>query len=365
MTGDPRFLSPWRLLPHRVKRFYRGGRLLDEFRGVPAADASDGDRPEDWVGSATRAWTPPGSSATDEGLGDADIGGEVARVSDLLVEDPVAVAGAETVNRFGVTTGVLVKLLDAAVRLPIHCHPSREFARRHLASPFGKAEAWIILRTRAGEDDPPPTVRIGFRRDVGRDELIDWIEAGRTEVLLDAMHERPTRAGDVWFIPPGVPHAIGAGIFMLEVEEPSDFSIVAETRDVPIHPADAHLGLGWGVAIDAFDREGHDDSWVDGLVRHPVPANAPSEISLADPPALSFFQADRLTIGTTPSRLSGEPRFLVGAVLSGEGSVRTEVGHLAISAGDTFALPAAAVGAASLVTPVGMELIICRGGNAR
>lgn len=78
-------------------------------------------------------------------------------------------------------------------------------------------------------------------------------------LLLDAMHVRPTTAGDVWFIPAGVPHAIGAGIFMVEIEEPSDFSILAETAGLPIDREDAHPGLGWDVMLDAFDREGHDE----------------------------------------------------------------------------------------------------------
>src|SRR4051812_16492681 len=102
--ADPWDTRPWRLLPNRVSRFYRGGLLLDQFRGNP--DPKDADRPEDWVGSATRAWTSPGSPPTDEGLGDAEVDGEVRRVADVVPE-----------------TGVLAKLLDAANRLPVHAHP--------------------------------------------------------------------------------------------------------------------------------------------------------------------------------------------------------------------------------------------------
>ena len=49
---DPWLDRPWRLLPNRVSRFYRGGLLIDTFRGEP--HPADTDRPEDWVGSATR-----------------------------------------------------------------------------------------------------------------------------------------------------------------------------------------------------------------------------------------------------------------------------------------------------------------------
>jgi mannose-6-phosphate isomerase len=361
MSRDPRFLKPWKLLPHRVGRFYLGGKLLEEFRGTRPEQAVDGDHPEDWVGSATRAWTPPDRPPTDEGLSDVEIGGVAQRVADLLAEDPVAVAGQDVVDRFGVTTGVLVKLLDAAVRLPVHCHPNRDFARRHLDSPFGKAEAWIVLRTRAGDGELPPTVRIGFRRDVGRDELVDWIEGGRTDELLGAMHERPTTAGDVWFIPPGVPHAIGAGIFMLEVEEPTDFSIVAETRDIPIDPSDAHLRLGWDVTIDAFDRSGHEDARVDALrLRSPASEAGGGRIDLTDDRAAPYFHAEALTIGGGTGRPFDRAALIIAAVTDGTGILRTPAGELPLRGGVTFALPAAATATAEVEGSGSLRLIACR-----
>jgi mannose-6-phosphate isomerase len=362
------FLEPWRLRPHRVSRFYLGGKLLEEFRGASPDMAGDGDHPEDWVGSATRAWTPPGKPPSDEGLAEAEVGGELHRVADLLVADPIAVAGRAIVDRFGVTTGVLAKLLDAAVRLPIHAHPSRSFASTHLGSPFGKAEAWIVLRTRSGEGDPPPTVRIGFRHDVGREELVDWIEGGRTRELLGAMHERPTAAGDVWFIPPGVPHAIGAGIFMLEVEEPTDYSIVAELRDVPIDPADAHLRLGWEVTIDAFDRNGHDDAWLDGLLSPTRPGGSPAPVGrerLTTAAADPYFEAERLVISGSASGLYDRAAFLVGVVTAGSGRVRTAGGELPVQAGETFAVPAATLAALRLEADERLELIACLPPDAR
>ncbi len=274
MALDPLLEGPWRLPPNRVSRFYRGGAEIERFR--TREDGLDGNEPEDWVGSASRGWTPPGSGPTDDGLSVAEVGGTVRRIADLLVEDAAAVAGAELVAAAGTTTGLLVKLLDAGVRLPVHAHPTRSFAQRHLGSFFGKTEACIVVSTRDSEDPEGPVVRIGFRRDVGREELHAMIEGEQTDELLDAMHLRPTAPGDVWFIPAGVPHAIGAGVFMVEIEEPSDFSIVAETGGLPIDREDAHLGLGWDVMLDAFDPDGHDDAWLrtlrhDGRRREPCP----------------------------------------------------------------------------------------------
>jgi mannose-6-phosphate isomerase len=174
------YAAPWPLEPNRVSRFYRGGALLETFRGSPPAEAADGDRPEDWVGSTVRAWTPPGASESEEGLSRLTTGDGGPTLRSLLDADPAAVAGPALVERAGVTSGVLVKLLDAAIRLPVHAHPTRAFARRHLDSFFGKAEAWMVLATREIAGLEPPNVRLGFRRDVGRDELLGWIEEGRS-----------------------------------------------------------------------------------------------------------------------------------------------------------------------------------------
>jgi mannose-6-phosphate isomerase len=363
----PELLRPWRLPPNRVSRFYRGGALLERFRGGAlgpnGSSHEDGSQPEDWVGSATAAWTPPESPATGEGLGVAEIDGRTHRIVDLLDTDPPAVAGAELVAAAGTTTGLLVKLLDAAARLPIHAHPSRAFARRWLRSWFGKAEAWIVLATRETGGLEGPVVHIGFRRDVGREELIDLIADERTSDLLDAMHVKSTGPGDVWFIPAGVPHAIGAGVFMVEIEEPSDFSIVAETADVPIHPATAHLGLGWEVAVDAVDRAGHDDAWLDGL-RHDGRRAAetgdgwtwePLLDSAADP----YFRAGRLAVDGRAAPQLGPPSYLVGIVTRGRGAVRAGAGDLRVRAGETFAIPAGALADVEIDAPQGIEVIVC------
>ena len=334
---DPWATRPWRLLPNRVSRFYRGGLLLDRFRGE--ADSRDTDRPEDWVGSATRAWTSPGAPPTDEGLSHAEVGGEVRRVVDVVPD-----------------TGVLVKLLDAGNRLPVHAHPSRAFAREHLGSTFGKAEAWIILATRQLPGEPRPSLRLGFRRDVGRDELRRWIDEQDTDALLDAMHERPARPGDAWFVPAGVPHAIGAGSLILEVQEPTDFSIVLERHGFPVADDDAHLGLGWDVAIDAIDRRSRSDDELEALR-----SDATADGSLLAPDAAPFFSVERVRTAER-RRLDLPSRFVVGVVVAGSGTVRTPDGELPVRPGATFAVPASASHDVELDPSIeSLELLLCSG----
>lgn len=360
---DDLYTSPWALEPNRVSRFYRGGALLEAFRGAAPSDAVDGDKPEDWVGSTVRAWTPPGSPTTGEGLSRLATGAGDRTLRGLLEADPAAVSGAPLVERAGVTSGVLVKLLDAAIRLPVHVHPTRRFARERLGSFFGKAEAWIVLAVRELPGLEPPNVRLGFRRDVGRDELRAWIDGGRSAELLAAMHARPAHPGDVWFVPPGTPHAIGAGVFIVEVQEPTDFSIVAELAGFPVDPLDATLRLGWDVAIDAFDRHASTDAEIDAL-RQPsgeIAGGGVRRLSLLGPAATPFFRAERITLDGR-GRPGWDATYVVGVVTAGSGVIRAPGGELAVGAGSTFALPAAAAADVE-VEAIGpddaLELIAC------
>jgi len=292
-----------RVLPARVYRFYRGGSLIGRLRGEPEPD---GVFPEDWVGSVTQA-SNPGRDEPEAGLSRlAD--GRLLR--DAIAADPERWLGRAHVERFGVTTGVLVKLLDPAERLPVHAHPDRAFARAHLGSQFGKTEAWIVLATR----DEEAEVWCGLREPVARETYLRWIEEQDADALLGSLHRIPVRAGDVVFVPGGVPHAIGAGALIAELQEPTDFSLVCEWTGFPIEPADAHLGLGWECALDALDLSAR-------------------EPALGLPPeAAAFFWADE----------HPEPagRFAVLLVLEGAG----EVDGLPARAGDAFVVPAAAGG---------------------
>jgi mannose-6-phosphate isomerase len=344
---------------NRVSRFYRGGALLDAFRG--SRDAVDGNRPEDWVGSVTRAWRPPGVPPADEGLSVVSLDGRDVPLADVLAGRPSDIAGRGVTDRWGATSGLLVKLLDAAIRLPVHCHPSRGFAERVLGSPFGKAEAWLFLETRQIPDEEPPHIRIGWRREVGRDELRGWIEREDTAALLDAMHRVDVQPGDAWFVPPGTPHAIGAGGFIVELQEPTDFSIVAETRDFPIDPADASLGLGWDTMIDAFDRSGRSPEALAHLRHAPAaPWRIPGGTlrTLLGSETSDYFRALELSLdGNAPWPMPGE--FAVVVVTRGSAVLHGVDGSVRVQRGSTVAVPAVAAAALEVRAAENLTAICC------
>jgi mannose-6-phosphate isomerase len=102
-------------------RFYRGGRKITQFRREPPGG---GREPEDWIASTTLL-------AGEESLGLSALpDGRSLKVA--IDEDPRAWLGDGHVQRFGVDTRLLVKLLDAGQRLPVHAHPHASFAAQHL-----------------------------------------------------------------------------------------------------------------------------------------------------------------------------------------------------------------------------------------
>jgi mannose-6-phosphate isomerase len=337
---DGLFDLPLRLAPNRVYRFYRGGQLMDAFRGLPGP--ADTDQPEDWVGSVTPAVNPPDHTRPSEGLSTIGVGDRTITLAELLAAAPERVAGPEVVARYGVTTALLVKLLDAGWRLPVHGHPTREFARRVFDSQFGKAEAWVVLATRQMPDQPSPRVWLGFREAIERNELADLIERQDGTALRATMNEIPVKAGDAVFVRPGLLHATGAGVFLIEAQEPTDFSVVAEYEGYPIDPEAAHLGRGWDTMLDCFDRRGLGGDEL--AVLCPAPQRVAGddgqgwvEADLLGSPSHPYFRMHRLTLrGRAPWTHPGV--YAVVIVTEGEGVAETKHGELPIRRGDTLAI---------------------------
>ena len=106
------------------------------------------------MGSCTRAGNddPDGHA---QGLSSVDLaGGGTITLAELVEALPEEMVGADFAGRWGPITGVLVKLLSPAGQVPLHAHPTRAWARRHLGSPFGKTEAWILLDTPGDGAEP-------------------------------------------------------------------------------------------------------------------------------------------------------------------------------------------------------------------
>ncbi|HEX3629362.1 MAG TPA: class I mannose-6-phosphate isomerase [Candidatus Dormibacteraeota bacterium] len=310
-------MRPLRLSVNTFHRFYRGGAGIAEFRGIAFSDPYT---PEDWVGSTTSTFgcDGPGLSQLEDGRW----------LRDAIRAEPEAFLGPAHVARFGADPGLLVKLLDPDQRLPVHCHPDRAFSKRHLGLRYGKTEAWIVIATRS----PDPTVYLGFRSAIGREQLEAWVDRQETGQLLGAVNPVGVKAGDTVFVPAGLPHAVGPGILIVELQEPTDLSVLMEWKGLEIDGRqDGHLGLGFDTALNSVDRSGWSPDRLGGLI------NAGSAASLLPSAAESFFRADRIAAGSV---LPAEFSILVA--IAGGGTIRTDDGTLELRRGETALLPYAA-----------------------
>lgn len=241
------------LPPNRVWRTYPGGATLDRIAGrTPPADSHYA---EDWIGSVTRA-TIPGREHLVEGVSPVAIGGETRDFRALIDSDPDYFLGAAHVAKHGPSPMLLVKFLDSAVRLHFQCHPSREFAQKFLNSPSGKTEAYHILGVRDGVTEP--YFYMGFQNPPTPERLKEMIARQDTAAMEHCFEKIPVRPGDTFLIPGGFPHALGEGVFMIEIQEPTDFAVRYEfDRGGYVLPEAARFmnrGVDFGLSLINFNR---------------------------------------------------------------------------------------------------------------
>jgi mannose-6-phosphate isomerase len=319
-------MKPIRLAANRFPRFYRGGPAIDELRGT-RPQAGGEVLPEDWIGSTTTAF----GSAT-EGLTRLEDG---RTLREAIQADPEGFLGQRHADAYGADPALLVKLLHAGERLPVHSHPDRAFARRHLGCPWGKTEAWVII----GATGPEPVVHLGFREAMRRGRLAELVEEQQVKALLASLNAIPVAAGDTVLVPAGTPHAIGEGVLLVELQEPTDFSVLLEWDGFAVDGRrQGHLGLGFDLALRCVDRSSWGPAELErlrdgrGPVRPGVERLLPAE---ADP----YFRAERLRPAPAAAL---EAAFSILVVTHGSGRLESSGGSLDLARGDTVLVPFAA-----------------------
>lgn len=294
------------------ERFYRGGARISAFRGEPGSAPRE---PEDWVGSTT-------AIRGEESLGLTVLpDGRILR--DALEADPAGWLGDAHARRWGFDARLLVKLLDAGQRLPVHAHPHDEFAAAHLGRAHGKAEAWYILEG--------GTVHVGLREDVTTASLAALVSRQDVDALLALLHAIDVSPGDVVWVPPGELHAIGAGVLLLELQQPEDLSILLEWEGFAIDgPGEGHLGLGFDLALTAVNTTARSAAEMSALV-HAAPASG----SVFPPAADEYFRLERMPV---PGAAVIPPGFSILVVVAGP----VDLAGQTLGAGATVLVPAAA-----------------------
>ena len=327
--------TPSKLPSNQFDHFYRGGNRIGALRHGPGGPM----RPEEWIGSITTRF-----GEAEQGLSRLSDG---TLLRDAIKNDSDGWLGADHVKNFGLSTEILIKLLDPDQRLPVHYHPNKAFAKTHLGLDHGKTEAWIILEAPAGSG-----VGLGFAEKQNKEDLLKLVRAQDSAALLASLRRTEVQVGDAVLVPAGVAHAIDAGIFVLELQEPTDLSALLEWEGFAVDGIkDGHLGLGFETVTDALMLDPLSDSEFDSLITHNVFSGGALR-SVLPLKSDGYFRAH-----LAPGSGDFPAGFAIALVLDGSGSISfANAPEMAISKGDAVVIPHSA----GTFTFSGANAIVCR-----
>ena len=133
----------------------------------------------------------------------------------LIKSHKEALVGKSVYEQFGDRFPLLIKYIDAKEALSIQLHPNDELAKKRHNS-FGKTEMWYVMQA-----DKDAELIVGFQQDSTKEEYLEYLEG---KFLLDILNVDKVKKGDVYFIPTGRVHAIGAGVLLAEIQQTSDIT---------------------------------------------------------------------------------------------------------------------------------------------
>jgi len=335
--------QPIPLQPNRVWRTYTGGQLIDTWQG--SNHLEDSSFPEEWVASVVKA-TNVGREHVQEGLSKVRLpDGTEITLQEVIHSNPEAFLGKAHVEEFDSKTALLVKLLDSSERLTIQVHPDPQFAKSRFGSRFGKTEAWYVLGGRV-IDGEEPYVLFGFKPGVTPEQWKELFERQDIPGMIDALHRIPVREGDVFLVEGGVPHAIGSGCFLIEIQEPTDYTLRTERttpRGNPVPDQACHQGLGFEEMLECFHYDTYSleqikSKWyIQPSLLH---ANAGGSMTaLIKESDTDRFSMNQLTV-ESQYRIENNGIFAIAIVIQGIGKLEWESGEMEIKQGNTFFLPA-------------------------
>lgn len=134
---------------------------------------------------------------------------------ELIKRDGAKLLGEANFERFGEEFPLLIKFIDARQDLSIQVHPNDDQAwERHKSK--GKTEMWYVV-----DADQGSSLRSGFAKQVTPEEY----EASIADnTITDLLAEYDIHAGDLFFLPAGRIHSIGAGAFIAEIQQTSNIT---------------------------------------------------------------------------------------------------------------------------------------------
>lgn len=247
---------------------------------------------------------------------------EGMKLNDLVALLKGDLVGKENYERFGNEFPLLIKFIDASKQLSIQVHPNDEQAKAK-GLKRGKTEMWYVM-----ESAPDATLLSGLKRTITPEEYKAMVE---NDTITDALCEYRVGEGDVFYLPAGRIHSIGAGTFLAEIQETSD--VTYRIYDFKRKDKDGNYRqLHTEAAAECIDYSVENDYRTkykarknEGVELAQCPHFTTSVYDLDEPMLLDYSELDS---------------FVVLIALSGECTLSTGDTETQLRAGETVLLPA-------------------------
>lgn len=231
--------------------------------------------------------------------------------------------GKKNFETFGTTFPLLIKFIDARDNLSIQVHPDDELAKKRHNS-FGKTEMWYVINAAPGA-----FLYSGFEKEITPDGYVKSIE---DNTFVDYLAKHDVKKGDVFFLPAGRVHAIGAGTFIAEIQQTSNITYRIydyNRKDANGNGRELHTEL----AKDAIDYKLY-DSYQTAYTRK---ENQPVELE-----SCRYFTTNLLELTKDITRdYSDNDSFVAYICMGGACSIRDNKGNdLSVKQGETILIPA-------------------------
>ncbi len=168
-------------------------------------------------------------------------------LDDLIRNYGEKLLGKKVLERFGTTFPLLIKFIDAREALSIQVHPDDTLAKKRHDS-FGKTEMWYLI-----DCTPGAFLYSGFSKQL---DAAGYIKSLDNDTFTNYLDKHEVKPGDVFFLPAGRVHAIGAGCFIAEIQQTSNITYRIydyNRKDTQGNPRELHTEL----AKDAIDYTVH------------------------------------------------------------------------------------------------------------
>lgn len=185
-----------------LKSVIWGGEKIAPFKGINTDQKQIG---ESWEISGVKGNESIVANGSDAGL----------TLTQMIDKYGAKLVGQRNIERFGNMFPLLIKIIDAAGDLSLQVHPDDELAKKRHNS-LGKTEMWYIVDT-----DPDATILSGLSKELTPET---YAQIGSDSSLLDYVAKHRSNPGEVYFLPAGRIHGIGAGNLLVEVQETSDIT---------------------------------------------------------------------------------------------------------------------------------------------